>query len=289
VVSGQLLTFRNKLSKKWLKVGMFNLDFCSNCHSELLCLKEAAKQLLKVRITILDPLQLLRFCFFFLRGRPLKMVDVLKGASGGLALRGVNLARFEDSVALRMPLLTADDMKDDVKLHELMEAKQVTSETFSAEDLELANKAMRSLGFGAQNELKAGIFGSTGQAGYDKFTSGSNASQFSSTFYGLTESYVLRVASYTFDKSDMKLSKSALKSLRTVEMALKSKDEVLARLRGFNFFREYGSHATPGPIYFGGTLRWTATSDNFSSNEFKRIACNTSKSLGKKENLDFVL
>lgn len=212
------------------------------------------------------------------------MVDVLKSASAGLALRGVHLAHFEDSVKLRLPLLAMDDVEGNVELQNpLMGVQQVTSETLTAEDFVLANQALRSIGFGVQNDWKAGLFGSTFQAGYDKVTLTTQASHRSKTFYGLTKNYFLPVASYTFDKFEMKLSKSALKSLRTIEAALKSEDELLAQMRGFNFFREYGSHAAPGPIHFGGTLSWTAVSENFSSEEFQRVAMNASKSLGEAE------
>lgn len=83
----------------------------------------------------------------------------------------------------------------------------------------------------------------------------------------------IHVASYSFEESDILLSKDAKKDLTEILHTFQSLRSYSTRVQKMceRFFNEYGSHVNKGPLQFGGTFCWTACSHGFTVSSMEKV------------------
>ncbi|XP_054035758.1 interferon-induced very large GTPase 1-like [Dryobates pubescens] len=212
--------------------------------------------------------------------------EVLRRASGGLALQGIyRTSSLADALAKRDQLIRVPDgFKLAGPEHgSLLERKEFSS---SAEEANFT-KSMEQLGFSVSVSAKGGYWGFSFESDVDH----SRSSQTESTQQSHSEqSYIcstkyqyMPLASCYFQKHQLHLSDAAVKELQELEHLLSITPEGdrsnMLKSRCASFFRRFGSHVNQGPLHFGGIFWWKATTEGFRAEQREEMKRQVSEAL----------
>ncbi|XP_043943018.1 interferon-induced very large GTPase 1-like [Protopterus annectens] len=209
--------------------------------------------------------------------------DILKFASGGLALEGIyRSSRIEDLFVKRKQLLNIPEMfsLSGPEHGPLFEMKEFSS----CESEDTFMMALEKIGFNITGSAKGSIWGFSLQTSTQYSKASESEEKHSSSHeyrYICTTKYnYIPLASCYFGKNQLQLSNAALDELKRYEDILSYSMDSDDMLNLFSsFFTRFGSHACQGPICFGGVFCWKASSKGFSAEEQTEIQKQTSEAL----------
>ena len=200
--------------------------------------------------------------------------DVLSTASKGRALQGIFLSKeLEDQIVDRAKLLK---VPDSVQLMSTTHPQTIMVQQFNTkQDEEKFLNNLHLLGYSATVPSNTGGYWGVcidtslalDQAS-GRVTSAKQKQQDISYFS--TVKYVsVPLASFAFSNSDLQLSKVALMDLKKAEGLLISNGihSLVFQKACKTFFDTYGSHATQGPLHFGGSYTLKCSTRGFARSE----------------------
>ena len=209
----------------------------------------------------------------------------LRKVSGGQALRGIYITgRLQDELEEKDLLL---DVPEDVVLTGASSGKYVIKNFSSCTKEDQYSKMVDILGYSVAVSAKASYGGFAANFGVAASKSTENEK---TTKVNVQENYLstikfatINVAEYSFEISDLKLSKDAKEELRKIsEMLQITPDSDNIQLACEDFFKKFGSHASRGPLSFGGIFKSKCTTRSFSCEETKAVK-NVQKSVVSQE------
>ncbi|XP_068260006.1 interferon-induced very large GTPase 1-like [Nyctibius grandis] len=212
--------------------------------------------------------------------------EVLRRASGGLALQGIyRTSSLADVLAKRDQLIR---VPDGFKLTGPEQGSLLERKEFSSSAAEATfTKSMEQLGFSISVSAKAGFWGFNVEADVDYRSS----SQLQDTHKSCSEqSYIcttkyqyIPLASCYFQKHQLHLSEAALRELKDMEHLLSITQEAdrpnMLKSRCANFFSRFGSHVNQGPLHFGGIFWWKASTEGFRAEQREEMKRQASEAL----------
>ncbi|XP_041965184.1 interferon-induced very large GTPase 1-like [Alosa sapidissima] len=208
--------------------------------------------------------------------------DVLKNASGSLALEGVY--KTGNPVDLLMKREQLIEIPDSFSLNSPKQCTRYEQKEFSSHKSERHfHKVMEKLGYSFSSEFSIGFKGFS-------FGSGVQKKEFSETeetsSNSQEESYILHtkynyipLASGFFQKDGLKLSTGAINALKEIEKVILYSNDCRQTSKVGGFFERYGSHVNQGPLHFGGVFWWRASASGFRSTDLSEVKKLTSESL----------
>ncbi|XP_009484907.2 interferon-induced very large GTPase 1 [Pelecanus crispus] len=213
-------------------------------------------------------------------------MEVLRRASGGLALQGIyRTSSLADLLAKRDQLIR---VPDGFKLAGPEQGMLYERKEFSSSAAEATfTKSMEQLGFSISVSAKAGFWGFNIETGVDY----SSSSQSEDTFQSCSEhSYIcttkyqyIPLASCYFQKHQLFLSEAALRELQDIEHLLSITQEAdkpnMLKSRCERFFSRFGSHINQGPLHFGGIFWWKASVEGFRAEQKEEMKRQASEAL----------
>ncbi|NXR44703.1 GVIN1 GTPase, partial [Hippolais icterina] len=211
-------------------------------------------------------------------------MEVLRRASGGLALQGIyRTSRPEDVLAKREQLLRVPEgfQLAGPEQGSLLERKEFS--TSAAEST--FTKSMEQLGFSISVSAKANFWGINLGAGVDHSSSSqsqdTHQSHSEQSYFCTTMYQYIPLASCYFQRHQLRLSDAALQELQDMEQLLSFTQEDKAPLlnRCERFFSRFGSHVNQGPLHFGGIFWWKAFTEGFQSEQREERKRQTSEAL----------
>ncbi|KFO78282.1 Interferon-induced very large GTPase 1, partial [Cuculus canorus] len=220
------------------------------------------------------------------KGENVSDVEVLRRASGGLALQGIyRTSSLADALEKRDQLIR---IPDGFKLAgpeqgSLLEKKEFFSSAAEA----TFTKSMEQLGFSISVSAKVGFWGFHGEAGVDYRSSTQSEdtcqSHFEHSYICTTKYQYIPLASCYFQKHQLLLSDAALRELQDIEHVLSITQEAdrpnMLKSRCASFFRRFGSHVNQGPLHFGGIFWWKASMEGFRAEQREEMKRQTSEAL----------
>ena len=198
---------------------------------------------------------------------------VIRNASNGRALLGIFLCSdLEELIKDRLPLLKPPE---NIVLQGPSKPTVDTEGRFTMKTQEDSyKKSVNVLGWGVSVSGKAPVFGgvtvetgvSTSRRTEDEKLHEIHKQQ---TYSSTVKHSYLQTATCTFENRDLQLSTDALKALNEIKIIVSTygPDSSNVQLACENFFCNYGSHASRGPLHFGGIYWWTCSSTGFSEKE----------------------
>ncbi|KAM9196213.1 LOW QUALITY PROTEIN: interferon-induced very large GTPase 1-like [Mergus octosetaceus] len=212
--------------------------------------------------------------------------EVLRWASGGLALQGIYQTKsLEDVLAKREQLIRVPDgfMLTGPVQGSLLERKEFSSSAAEA----TFTKSMEQLGFSINASAKAGFWWFSLETGVDYGKSSqsedSRRSRSEQAYICTTKYQYIPLASYYFQKDQLRLSDAALRELQDIEQLLSITQEAdrfhLLKSRCASFFSRFGSHVNQGPLHFGGIFWWKASAEGFRAEQWDEMKQRTSEAL----------
>ncbi|XP_071892750.1 interferon-induced very large GTPase 1-like [Anas platyrhynchos] len=212
--------------------------------------------------------------------------EVLRRASGGLALQGIYQTKsLEDVLAKREQLIRVPDgfMLTGPVQGSLLDRKEFSSSAAEA----TFTKSMEQLGFSINASVKAGFWRFSVETGVDYGKSSqsedSRRSRSEQAYICTTMYQYIPLASYYFQKDQLRLSDAALRELQDIEQLLSITQEAdrshLLKSRCASFFSRFGSHVNQGPIHFGGIFWWKASAEGFRAEQWDEMKQQTSEAL----------
>lgn len=216
-------------------------------------------------------------------GENVSDTEVLRWASGGLALQGIyRTNRSEEVLAKRDQLIKvpAGFQLAGPEHGSLLETKEFAS---SAAEATFA-KSMEQLGFSISASAKAGFWGFTaeGHVDYSSSSQSENTRQSRSEqgYLCITKYQYIPLASCYFQRNQLRLSDGALQELKDIEhllsITLEEDRPTVLKSSCESFFSRFGSHINQGPLHFGGIFWWKASTEGFRAEqrqEMKQQAC----------------
>ncbi|XP_030051402.1 interferon-induced very large GTPase 1-like [Microcaecilia unicolor] len=207
--------------------------------------------------------------------------EILTNASGGLALEGIyKTSRLEDLLQKREQLVR---IPEEISLSGPDHGTMFQQKEFSSSVTESTfTKSMEKLGHNFSCSAKGGFWGVHFETSieHSKSSESENKQKSSSmqTYISTTKYNYIPLASCYFPKDKLSLSSAVLKELKQLEEVLSlttetEKQNMLPRYE--QFFKRFGSHATQGPLHFGGIFWWKASSEGFKTEhleEMKKMA-----------------
>ncbi|XP_066106938.1 interferon-induced very large GTPase 1-like isoform X2 [Saccopteryx bilineata] len=220
--------------------------------------------------------------------------DLVRWASGGLALQGIYKTSYHRSLLERRELLLSVPKKFLLFGPEQgtrMDKKEFTSSQAEA----MFTQTMEKLGFSVTASGKGKGWGCSLEDDMDdskhpecKATQQpcSEHSYFCSTQF----SYV-PLASCYFSIDQLQFSKAALQELKGIENILGQLEGPyrlsLLRHRTEAFFHRFGSHASQGPVHLGGIYWWKAISEGFQNEQLAEVKQQTREALNRFVNSSY--
>uniref|UniRef100_A0A8D2MQW3 VLIG-type G domain-containing protein n=1 Tax=Zonotrichia albicollis TaxID=44394 RepID=A0A8D2MQW3_ZONAL len=219
-------------------------------------------------------------------GKNIPDTEVLRRASGGLALQGIyRTSRPEDVLAKREQLLRVPEgfqLAGPVQ-RSLLERKEFSSSAAES----TFTKSMEQLGFSLSVSAKASFWGinlggsvdhSSSSQSQDTHQSHSEQSYFCTTKY-----LYIPLASCYFQRHQLRLSDAALRHLQDMEKQLLSfsreEDNPILVKMCESFFSMFGTHVNQGPLHFGGIFWWKASTEGFQAEQREEMKRQTSEAL----------
>ncbi|XP_074438313.1 interferon-induced very large GTPase 1-like [Larus michahellis] len=216
------------------------------------------------------------------RGENVSDMEVLRRASGGLALQGIyRTSSVADALAKRDQLIR---VPDGFKLAGPEQGSLLERKEFSSSAAEAAfTKSMEQLGFSISVSAKAGFWGFKAELDVDHSKSSQSEdtrkSRSEHSYICTTKYQYIPLASCYFQKHQLCLSDVALRELQDIEHLLSITQEAdrpnMLKSRCASFFSRFGSHVNQGPLHFGGIFWWKASTEGFRAEqreEMKRLA-----------------
>ncbi|XP_063009303.1 interferon-induced very large GTPase 1-like isoform X1 [Melospiza melodia melodia] len=218
-------------------------------------------------------------------GKNIPDTEVLRRASGGLALQGIyRTSRPEDVLAKREQLLRVPEgfQLAGPEQGSLLERKEFSSSAAES----TFTKSMEQLGFSMSISAKSSFWGinlggsvddSSSSQSQDTHQSHSEQSYFCITKYQYTP-----LASCYFQRHQLRLSDAALRELQDMEQLLSfswEEDNPTFVKMCESFFRRFGSHINQGPLHFGGIFWWKASTEGFRAEQQEEVKRQTSEAL----------
>ncbi|XP_068535153.1 interferon-induced very large GTPase 1-like [Anas acuta] len=212
--------------------------------------------------------------------------EVLRRASGGLALQGIYQTKsLEDVLAKREQLIRVPDgfMLTGPVQGSLLDRKEFSSSAAEA----TFTKSMEQLGFSISASASDRFSGLIVERGVDSSKSSQSEDSrwsHSEQAYICTTMYqYMPLASYYFQKDQLRLSDTALRELQDIEQLLSITQEAdrfhLLKSRCASFFSRFGSHVNQGPIHFGGIFWCKASAEGFRAEQWDEMKQQTSEAL----------
>ncbi|XP_032040428.1 interferon-induced very large GTPase 1-like [Aythya fuligula] len=211
--------------------------------------------------------------------------EVLRRASGGLALQGIYQTKsLEDVLAKREQLIRVPDgfMLTGPVQGSLLERKEFSSSAAEA----AFTKSMEQLGFSISTSASDRFSGLSVETGVDSGQSSqsedSHRSRSEQAYICTTKYQYIPLASYYFQKDQLRLSDAALRELQDIEQLLsitQEADRFLLKSRCASFFSRFGSHVNQGPLHFGGIFWWKACAEGFRAEQWDEMKQQTSEAL----------
>ncbi|XP_068535151.1 interferon-induced very large GTPase 1-like [Anas acuta] len=212
--------------------------------------------------------------------------EVLRRASGGLALQGIYQTNsLEDVLAKQEQLIRVPDgfMLTGPVQGSLLDRKEFSSSAAEA----TFTKSMEQLGFSINASVKGGFWRFSVETGVDYGKSSqsedSRRSRSEQAYICTTMYQYMPLASYYFQKDQLRLSDAALRELQDIEQLLSITQEAdrfhLLKSRCASFFRRFGSHVIQGPLHFGGIFWWKASAEGFRAEQWDEMKQQTSEAL----------
>ncbi|XP_004648253.1 interferon-induced very large GTPase 1-like [Octodon degus] len=200
--------------------------------------------------------------------------DLVKWASGGLALQGVyQTGQQRDLVERREKLLSVpkEFSFSGPEQGTRMETREFTSSQAEA----MFTESMEKLGFSVTASASGGGWGFSLEGGTDKNKhSESNEihkSHSEHSYFCSTKFSYIPLASCHFPTDQLQFSKAALQELKHIDDLLDHATSPLLKQRIENFFHRFGSHANQGPLHLGGIYWWKAISEGFQREQLEDV------------------
>ncbi|KAM3915637.1 interferon-induced very large GTPase 1-like [Leptodactylus fuscus] len=213
----------------------------------------------------------------------IKDEDLLKYASGGLALEGIFLTNNTDDVfKKREPLLCVPEGFQLLgpEKRPTFQQKEFTSQVEESHFQKVVEKMGLSLSSAANLSFLG--FGLKISTDYNKRSESEETIKHSSqqTYVCATKYNYIPLACCYFAKDQLCLSQPALNALKDIEklIDIDSSEQVL-RTKCKDFFQMFGSHANLGPIHFGGIYWWKASMEGIASDQMQESRRITSEAL----------
>ncbi|XP_025049448.1 interferon-induced very large GTPase 1-like, partial [Alligator sinensis] len=220
------------------------------------------------------------------KGENIPDEEVLRRASGGLALQGIyRTDKLEDMLEKRELLIT---VPDGFKLSGPEQGSLFETKAFSSSRAESTfTKTMEKLGFSTSVAAKGGFGGFSAETSTDYSTASEHEETHRSRsehMYICTAKYnYIPLASCYFPKDQLRLSNAALQELTGIEQLLSRTPEPdrleMLKSRCGGFFTRFGSHVNQGPLHFGGIFWWKASSEGFRAEQLDEVKKQTSDAL----------
>ncbi|KAM9239940.1 interferon-induced very large GTPase 1-like [Leptosomus discolor] len=220
------------------------------------------------------------------RGENVSDVEVLRRASGGLALQGIyRTSSLADVLAKRDQLIR---VPDGFKLTGPEQGSLLERKEFSCSAAEATfTKSMEQLGFSISVSAKAGFWGFNVETGVDYSSSSQSEDTYQSrseqSYLCTTKYQYIPLASCYFQKHQLYLSDAALQELKDIEELLSVTEEAdrpnLLKSRCTGFFGRFGSHVNQGPLHFGGIFWWKASTEGFRAEQWEEMKRQVSEAL----------
>uniref|UniRef100_G1Q620 Interferon-induced very large GTPase 1-like n=1 Tax=Myotis lucifugus TaxID=59463 RepID=G1Q620_MYOLU len=212
--------------------------------------------------------------------------DLLRWASGGLALQGIYKTSYQkDLVQKRDELLS---VPKEVLLYgpehgSRMETREFTSSQEESKFTQMTEK----LGFSVIASAKGGGWGFSVEAGMDhsKHSESKETQQSRSehSYFCSTKFSYVPLASCHFPMDQLQFSKAALQELQCIDDLMSQSADTdrfpMLRHRAETFFQRFGSHANQGPLHLGGIYWWKATSEGFRSEQLAEVKQQSAEAL----------
>ncbi|XP_074845148.1 interferon-induced very large GTPase 1-like [Carettochelys insculpta] len=212
--------------------------------------------------------------------------EVLKRASGGLALQGIyKTNQLAEMMEKREQLI---DIPEEFELSGPLQGPLFETKEFSSAQAEsMFTRTMEKLGFSMTVMAKGGFMGFSVETSSD-FSSSSESeethmSRSEHTYISTTKYSYIPLASCYFPKHQLRLSSAALLELKEIEQLLSHIPEPdklnMLKSRCGSFFNRFGSHVNQGPLHLGGIFWWKAASEGFQAEQLEEIKKQTSDAL----------
>ncbi|KFZ60933.1 Interferon-induced very large GTPase 1, partial [Podiceps cristatus] len=203
------------------------------------------------------------------RGENVSDTEVLRRASGGLALQGIyRTSSLTDMLAKRDQIIR---VPDGFQLAGPEQGSLLERKEFSSSAAEAAfTKSMEQLGFSISVSAKAG-------------SQTPHRSRSEQSYLCTTKYQYIPLASCYFQKHQLHLSDAALRELQDIEHLLSITQEAdkpnMLKSRCASFFSRFGSHVNQGPLHFGGIFWWKASMEGFSAEQREEMKQQASEAL----------
>ncbi|XP_058657523.1 interferon-induced very large GTPase 1-like [Ammospiza caudacuta] len=231
------------------------------------------------------------------RKRNIPDTEVLRRASGGLALQGIyRTSRPEDMLAKREQLLKVPEgfQLAGPEQGSLLETKEFSSSAAES----TFTKSMELLGFSLSVSAKSSFWGINLGGSVDHSSSSqsedTHESHSEQSYFCITKYQYIPLASCYFQRHQLHLSDAALQELQDMEqqlLSLPQEDKAPLLNRCEMFFSRFGSHVNHGPLHFGGIFWWKASTEGFRAKQQEEVKRQTSEvlnSLVRKSYGDFL-
>ncbi|XP_059324767.1 interferon-induced very large GTPase 1-like [Ammospiza nelsoni] len=218
-------------------------------------------------------------------GKNIPDTEVLRRASGGLALQGIyRTSRPEDVLAKREQLLRVPEgfQLAGPEQGSLLERKEFSS---SAAEFTFT-KSMEQLGFSMSVSAKSSFWGINLGGSVDQSSSSqsqdTHQSRSEQSYFCITKYQYIPLASCYFQRHQLRLSDAALRELQGMEHLLSfscEEDNPTFVKMCESFFSRFGSHINQGPLHFGGIFWWKASTEGFRAEQREEVKRETSEAL----------
>ncbi|XP_037749665.1 interferon-induced very large GTPase 1 [Chelonia mydas] len=212
--------------------------------------------------------------------------DLLRWASGGLALQGIyKTNKLAEMVEKREQLI---DIPEGFELLGPQQGPLFEKKEFSSAEAESTfTKAMENLGFNISTAAEGGFGGFSAETSSDygksEESKKNHRSRSEHTYICTTKYRYVPLASCHFPKAWLRLSSAALQELKEIEQLLSHTPEPdklnMLKSRGGRFFSRFGSHVNQGPLQLGGIFWWKASSEGFQAEQLDEVKKRTSDEL----------
>ncbi|XP_004717186.3 interferon-induced very large GTPase 1-like [Echinops telfairi] len=220
------------------------------------------------------------------RSQDLEDEELVRRASGGLALQGIYKSSDQgDLIKKREELIS---LPPNFSLFGPEQGTRMETKEFSSSHAEsVFTQTIEKLGFSATASVKGGGWGFSMEVGMDQSQhSESQKSQQSCSedcYFCTTKFSYMPLASCHFPIDQLQFSKAALQELKCIEDLLgppEGPDTLpLVRRRTEAFFHRFGSHANQGPLHLGGIYWWKAVSEGFKCEQLAEVKQQSAEAL----------
>uniref|UniRef100_G1TCE1 VLIG-type G domain-containing protein n=1 Tax=Oryctolagus cuniculus TaxID=9986 RepID=G1TCE1_RABIT len=204
--------------------------------------------------------------------------DLVKRASGGLALQGIfKTSHQRDLLEKREELLS---LPEEFSLLGPEQSTRMETKEFTSSQAEsMFTQSIEKLGFSLTTSIKGGGWGFSLETDIHHSTSSESKetqqSQSEHTYFCSTKFSYIPLASCYFSLDHLQLSKAALHELKCIEdlQGENPGPDRPSKLRHKieNFFHRFGSHANQGPLHLGGIFWWKAISEGFQKQQLADV------------------